>query len=100
MASLRPVARAVARARQPLAFALRAAPRRFDSSSPSQSPLSDLEVGELQGAKFRIEPLRRVGEDPATMRARLLCTLPFSHLCPSLPPLPFTRHSHLFLRSH
>ncbi|KAM7209167.1 Flavinator of succinate dehydrogenase domain containing protein [Naviculisporaceae sp. PSN 640] len=32
----------------------------------------DLEVGELEGAKFRVEPLRRTGEDPATMRARLL----------------------------
>lgn len=36
----------------------------------------DLEVGELEGAKFRVEPLRRTGEDPATMRARLLCALP------------------------
>ena len=34
---------------------------------------SELEVGELEGAKFRIEPLRRVGEDPNTMRARLIC---------------------------
>ncbi|KAK0635598.1 Flavinator of succinate dehydrogenase-domain-containing protein [Bombardia bombarda] len=32
----------------------------------------DLEVGELQGATFRIEPLRRTGEDPTTMRARLI----------------------------
>ncbi|RYP75231.1 hypothetical protein DL769_003842 [Monosporascus sp. CRB-8-3] len=28
-------------------------------------------VGELEGAKFRVEPLRRVGEDDKTMRARL-----------------------------
>ncbi|KAK5658578.1 hypothetical protein OQA88_1971 [Cercophora sp. LCS_1] len=40
--------------------------------SGSPSPSRDLEVGELQGAKFRIEPLRRVGESPDTMRARLL----------------------------
>ncbi|KAJ4306169.1 Succinate dehydrogenase assembly factor 2 mitochondrial [Collariella sp. IMI 366227] len=38
----------------------------------SSNPNRDLEVGELQGATFRVEPLRRVGEDPATMRARLL----------------------------
>ncbi|KAK3899773.1 endoplasmic reticulum vesicle protein 25 [Staphylotrichum tortipilum] len=44
----------------------------FRSSSPSDLPGRDLEVGELQGASFKIEPLRRVGEDPATMRARLL----------------------------
>lgn len=35
---------------------------------------SELKVGELQGAKFRVEPLRRVGEDDATKRARLVCT--------------------------
>lgn len=34
----------------------------------------EFEVGELQGAKFRVEPLRRVGEDDATKRARLVCT--------------------------
>ncbi|ROT37682.1 DUF339-domain-containing protein [Sodiomyces alkalinus F11] len=33
---------------------------------------AELQVGELQGAKFRIEPLRRVGEDAKTTRARLL----------------------------
>ncbi|QPC68690.1 hypothetical protein HYE67_010921 [Fusarium culmorum] len=32
----------------------------------------EFEVGELQGAKFRVEPLRRVGEDDATKRARLV----------------------------
>jgi len=35
----------------------------------------DLEVGELQGAEFKIEPLRRTGESPETMRARLLCMI-------------------------
>ena len=34
----------------------------------------ELGVGELEGAKFKIEPLRRTGEDANTMRARLLCT--------------------------
>lgn len=33
----------------------------------------ELGVGELQGAKFRIEPLRRVGETDDTKRARLIC---------------------------
>lgn len=33
----------------------------------------EMGVGEMQGAKFRIEPLRRTGEDENTMRARLLC---------------------------
>ncbi|KAF4972163.1 hypothetical protein FSARC_1193 [Fusarium sarcochroum] len=33
---------------------------------------SEFQVGELQGAKFRVEPLRRVGEDDATKRARLV----------------------------
>jgi hypothetical protein len=35
--------------------------------------LGDLGVGEMDGGKFKIEPLRRTGEDVATMRARLLC---------------------------
>ena len=78
MASLRPAARAVAHARPSLSSLLRLAPRRFESSQP---PPRDLEVGELQGATFKIEPLRRVGEDPATMRARLLCAS-LSHSIP------------------
>ncbi|KAM0251453.1 hypothetical protein ACHAQJ_008205 [Trichoderma viride] len=41
--------------------------RRSDSSTPGE-----LQVGELEGAKFRVEPLRRVGEDDSTKRARLL----------------------------
>jgi succinate dehydrogenase flavin-adding protein (antitoxin of CptAB toxin-antitoxin module) len=32
----------------------------------------EMAVGELEGGKFRIEPLRREGEDLGTMRARLL----------------------------
>ncbi|RKF64150.1 Succinate dehydrogenase assembly factor 2, mitochondrial [Erysiphe neolycopersici] len=32
----------------------------------------ELDVGEIRGAKFKVEPLRRVGEDANTMRARLL----------------------------
>jgi len=36
---------------------------------------SELGVGEMEGAKFKVEPIRRTGEDPNTMRARLLCSL-------------------------
>ncbi|KAK0638762.1 Flavinator of succinate dehydrogenase-domain-containing protein [Cercophora newfieldiana] len=42
-----------------------------DPINPDQSG-RDLEVGELEGAKFRIEPLRRTDETPETTRARLL----------------------------
>ncbi len=41
--------------------------------APQDGPNADLGVGEMEGAKFKVEPLRREGEDPATMRARLLC---------------------------
>lgn len=61
---LRPVAPAVLRT-----FASKPDPIQIDSQIQH-----DLEVGELQGAKFKIEPLRRTGEDATTMRARLLCT--------------------------
>ncbi|KAI1142474.1 DUF339-domain-containing protein [Hypoxylon sp. FL0543] len=33
---------------------------------------ADIGVGELEGTEFRIEPMRRTGEDDATMRARLV----------------------------
>lgn len=42
--------------------------------SPEDGPDEDLGVGEMEGATFKVEPLRREGEDPATMRARLLCS--------------------------
>ncbi|KAI9932835.1 hypothetical protein ASPWEDRAFT_33804 [Aspergillus wentii DTO 134E9] len=32
----------------------------------------ELGVGEMEGITFKVEPLKRKGEDPATMRARLL----------------------------
>lgn len=44
----------------------------------TQSEPSDLHVGEIEGGSFRIEPLRRTGEDKNTMRARLTC--PFSNV--------------------
>jgi hypothetical protein len=37
-------------------------------------PNAEMGVGEMEGAKFKVEPLRRTGEDPNTMRARLLCS--------------------------
>lgn len=43
------------------------------SGNPDQVSFSDLGVGEMEGASFRVEPIRRVGEDLVTMRARLLC---------------------------
>jgi succinate dehydrogenase flavin-adding protein (antitoxin of CptAB toxin-antitoxin module) len=42
-------------------------------SSDKQNAGSDLNVGEIEGGTFRVEPLRRTGEDASTMRARLLC---------------------------
>ena len=43
-------------------------------AAPESGPNADLGVGEMKGAKFKIEPLRRTGEDSNTTRARLLCT--------------------------
>ncbi|KHJ33353.1 putative tpr repeat protein [Erysiphe necator] len=40
-------------------------------SLTNSSPL-ELDVGEIRGAKFKVEPLRRSGEDVNTLRARLL----------------------------
>lgn len=44
---------------------------------------AELDVGEMEGASFKVEPLRRTGEDGNTMRARLLCL--FISIC--FPPL-------------
>lgn len=46
----------------------------------------ELDVGELEGAKFKVEPIRRTGEDANTIRARLLCpslALAHAHILPS-----------------
>ncbi len=40
---------------------------------------SELGVGEMEGAQFKIEPLRRTGEDGNTLRARLLCPFLLTH---------------------
>jgi hypothetical protein len=52
----------------------------FKQPPPIHHPQAqgELAVGELEGAKFRVEPLRRVGEDDKTMRARLVCTFSLS----------------------
>ena len=42
--------------------------------APDAGPNADLKVGEIEGGTFRVEPLRRTGEDANTLRARLLCT--------------------------
>jgi len=44
-------------------------------SAPDSGVNSDLDVGEIEGGSFRVEPLRRTGEDLSTMRARLICSL-------------------------
>ncbi|KAK8176162.1 TPR repeat protein-like protein [Phyllosticta citrichinensis] len=41
-------------------------------ASDAASLAAELGVGELEGAKFKIEPIRRTGEDINTMRARLI----------------------------
>lgn len=48
------------------------------SSTPESGVNADLEVGEMEGGSFRVEPLRRTGEDTNTTRARLLCSSPFT----------------------
>ncbi|KAH0841522.1 hypothetical protein FOPE_07104 [Fonsecaea pedrosoi] len=40
---------------------------------PNKVSQSEYAVGEMEGISFRVEPLRRTGEDLPTMRARLLC---------------------------
>ena len=45
--------------------------------APEDGANAELGVGEMEGGKFKVEPLRRTGEDGNTMRARLLC--PFFH---------------------
>ncbi len=60
------------------ASALQTRSQKPDQPSPpeAQSQSQELGVGELEGITFKVEPLRRTGEDDATMRARLVCTSP------------------------
>lgn len=46
--------------------------------STEDGPNKELDVGEMEGGQFRVEPLRRTGEDGNTMRARLLCPFLYS----------------------
>ncbi len=43
------------------------------AGDPNEVSSSEFRVGEMEGISFRVEPLRRTGEDLTTMRARLLC---------------------------
>jgi hypothetical protein len=43
------------------------------SMNPDNASEADLGVGEMEGVKIKVVPLRRTGEDATTMRARLLC---------------------------
>lgn len=47
--------------------------QRTNRASNDAAADEDLGVGEMEGAEFKIEPLRRTGEDGNTLRARLLC---------------------------
>ena len=40
---------------------------------PESGVNKELDVGEMEDVKFKVEPLQRTGEDANTMRARLLC---------------------------
>ena len=43
------------------------------AGSPDKVSPPEFGVGEMEGVSFKVEPLRRTGEDLITMRARLLC---------------------------
>jgi hypothetical protein len=47
------------------------------SNNSEKVSTSDYGVGEMEGISFKVEPLRRTGEDVTTMRARLLCPCRF-----------------------
>jgi hypothetical protein len=68
---------------------------RMTGGTQSADKVSDankeLGVGEMEGAKFRVEPIRRTGEDANTMRARLLCPL-FALAQPLHNPCCFLDH--------
>lgn len=72
--ALRPASRRILNARPVLATAVPARWQHNNSGPFDPVPGHEMGVGELEGAKFRIEPLRRTGEDAETMRARLTCT--------------------------
>jgi hypothetical protein len=61
-----------------------------DPENESKAAQADLGVGEMEGGKFRVEPLRRTGEDENTMRARLVCKYPHDR---------YTLSANIYLRS-
>lgn len=71
----------------------------FTGGRQDQGPAKpELEVGEMEGITFKVEPLRRTNEDTSTMRARLLCMLTFATAC--LPPVhlsPLKSHHSLIV---
>ncbi|KAI0164343.1 DUF339-domain-containing protein [Hypoxylon sp. FL1284] len=83
-AAKRPASLTRTRLATPLVFGARplsARPALRASVFPNTPPMEphkqrprdgDVAVGELEGTEFRIEPMRRTGEDDATMRARLV----------------------------
>ena len=48
-------------------------------SASSEGVYADFDVGEIEGGSFRVEPLRRTGEDIQTMRSRLTCSSKQAH---------------------
>ncbi|KAK2806827.1 hypothetical protein FQN50_005689 [Emmonsiellopsis sp. PD_5] len=61
--------------------------RMTGGTQPSGGRKPELGVGEMEGITFKVEPLKRRGEDVATMRARLLCAFaPFLLYSSQLDP--------------
>jgi len=52
---------------------------RTQKPAPDSGANADLDVGEIEGGTFKVEPLRRTGEDVNTTRARLLCSFLQTH---------------------
>lgn len=73
--SLRPAAATVRRAALLPHRLLTTTPRYSSTKAEPMPSQGELDVGELQGIKFRVAPIKRVGENDDTKRARLLCTL-------------------------
>lgn len=73
--SLRPATVTVRRAALLPRRLLTTTPRYSSTKAEPMPSQGELDVGELQGIKFRVAPIKRVGENDDTKRARLLCTL-------------------------
>jgi hypothetical protein len=64
----------------------------------SRARTVELGAGEIEGITFKVEPLRRQGEDTITMRARLLCPSSLGTLLwfSGMPMSPGVQLAHLF----